>query len=87
MTRYFFHNAIDGTAFGDDDGEELPDIRSAQNAAIAILAETLPAKRDAFHDEKRFSVIVKDDAGRMVISITTTMIVDPTPLPEQPPLT
>lgn len=87
MTRFFFHNAIDGSAFGDEEGEELPDIRSAEHAAIAILAETLPAKRDAFHEEKRFSVLVKDDTGRLVISITTTMIVDPAPLPEAPPLT
>ena len=87
MARYFFHNALDGSAFGDQDGEELRDIRAAENVAINILSEMLPSKRDAFHDEKRFSVIVKDEAGRMVVSITTTMIVDPVPLPEEPPLT
>ena len=87
MTRYYFHNAVDGSALGDEDGDELPDISAAENAAIDILSQVLPCRRDEFHDEKRFSVNVKDDTGRIVVSITTTMILDPLPVPEQPPLT
>ena len=87
MTRYYFHNAVDGSSFGDEEGDELPDIRAAEDAAIYILSEMLPCRRDAFHKEKRFSVNVKDDTGRIVVSITTTMILDPLPVPEQPPLT
>ena len=87
MTRYYFHNAVDGSALGDEEGDELPDIRAAENAAIDILSEVLPCRRDDFHDEKRFSVNVKDEAGRIVVSITTTMIVDPAAEPTEPPLT
>lgn len=87
MARYFFHNAVGGSALGDDEGDELPDIKAAQNAAIDLLTEVLPCRRDAFNDEKRFSVNVKDETGRLVISITTTMTVDPVAAPEEPPQT
>lgn len=87
MARYFFHNAIDGSPIGDEDGEELPDIGAAQNAAVDVVSELLPLKRSDFVEQKRFSLNVKDDTGRLVISITATMTVDPTAVPEEPPLT
>lgn len=87
MARYHFHNAIDGSAVGDPDGEELPDLRAAEDMALVLLSEILPIKREEFEREKRFSVNVKDSTGRLVIALTTTMTVDGSPDPEAPPST
>ena len=74
--RYFFH-AGDGQPVTDIDGEEHADDRAAANAAVEILSEMLPERRDALWETLRFSVAVKDEAGRLVALLTTTALLDP----------
>jgi hypothetical protein len=84
MTRYYFH-AADGSAFRDADGEELPSLEAAKTIALEVLTEVLPLKSAEFWDAKKFSVAVKDDAGRLVAVLTTTATVDPTSRGDAPP--
>lgn len=84
MTRYHFHS-VDGTAFRDVDGEELRDLNEAKAVAIDVLAAALPAKQAQLWESRSFAVFVKDDAGRVVASLTTTAMSDPDPDPASAP--
>ena len=86
MPRYYFHTA-DGITVRDEDGEELPDLEAAKDVAIEVLSELLPAKARGLWETKTFSVSVKDEAGRLVASLTTVAILDPAPFPDAPPET
>ena len=69
MPRYFFHTQ-NGDVVRDDQGEELHGVEAAREEAVAVLGEILRYRGAAFWATRRFSVVVTDDAGRTVVSIT-----------------
>lgn len=75
MPRYFF-DTYDGDRFVPDyDGIDLPDLVAARTEAQRALPDLA---RDALPDgdERTFAVIVKDEAGKVVLRAALTLLVD-----------
>lgn len=71
MPRYYFHTQ-NGEIVRDDQGEELRGTEAAREEAVAVLGEILRYRAAAFWTTGRFSVVVTDDAGRTVVTVTAT---------------
>lgn len=69
MPRYYFHTE-NGDRIRDDQGEELAGVEAAREEAVTVLGEILRYRGGSFWDTGSFSVIVTDDGGRTVVSIT-----------------
>ncbi len=71
MPRYFFHTQ-NGDCIRDDQGEELKSIDAAREEAVAVLGEILRYRGASFWTTRAFSVIVTDDEGQTVVSVTAS---------------
>lgn len=71
MPRYFFHTQ-NGDCIRDDQGEELRSIDAAREEAVAVLGEILRYRGASFWTTRAFSVIVTDDEGQTVVSVTAS---------------
>ena len=71
MPRYFFHTQ-NGDCIRDDQGEELRSVDAAREEAVAVLGEILRYRRASFWTTRAFSVIVTDDEGQTVVSVTAS---------------
>ena len=71
MPRYFFHTQ-NGDCIRDDQGEELRSVDAAREEAVAVLGEILRYRGASFWTTRAFSVIVTDDEGRTVVSVTAS---------------
>lgn len=71
MPRYFFHTE-DGQLIRDEHGEELADMPAVRAEAVTVLGEILRYRGETFWETGDFSVIVTDDQGRPVASVTAT---------------
>ena len=71
MPRYFFHTQ-NGDCIRDDQGEELKSVDAAREEAVAVLGEILRYRGASFWTTRAFSVIVTDDEGRTVVSVTAS---------------
>jgi len=69
LPRYYFHTE-NGDRIRDDQGEELAGVEAAREEAVTVLGEILRYRGASFWDTGSFSVIVTDDGGRTVVSIT-----------------
>jgi hypothetical protein len=69
LPRYFFHTQ-NGDCIRDDQGEELRSVDAAREEAVAVLGEILRYRGASFWTTRAFSVIVTDDEGRTVVSVT-----------------
>ena len=73
MPRYFFDTDDGADRFQDDEGMDLPDARSARDAAVGSLPE-LSRDRLADGDHHRLTVRVRDEAGALVYSATLDLV-------------
>ncbi|KIC60703.1 hypothetical protein RM53_00935 [Brevundimonas nasdae] len=71
MPRYFFHTQ-NGDYIRDDQGEELRSVDAAREEAVAVLGEILRYRGASFWTTRAFSVIVTDDEGQTVVSVTAS---------------
>ncbi|MBC1182956.1 hypothetical protein HF680_09865 [Brevundimonas sp. WCHBH090558] len=71
MPRYFFHTQ-NGDCIRDDQGEELRSVDAAREEAVAVLGEILRYRGASFWTTRAFSVIVTDDEGQTVVSVTAS---------------
>lgn len=71
MPRYFFHTQ-NGDCIRDDQGEELKNVSAAREEAVAVLGEILRYRGSSFWTTRAFSVIVTDDEGQTVVSVTAS---------------
>lgn len=71
MPRYFFHTQ-NGDCIRDDQGEELRSVDAAREEAVAVLGEILRYRGSSFWTTRAFSVIVTDDEGQTVVSVTAS---------------
>lgn len=71
MPRYFFHTQ-NGDCIRDDQGEELKNVAAAREEAVAVLGEILRYRGASFWTTRAFSVIVTDDEGQTVVSVTAS---------------
>lgn len=71
VPRYYFHTQ-NGDTVRDDQGEELLDASAAREEAVAVLGEILRYRGASFWETRAFSVIVTDDDGETVVSITAS---------------
>ena len=71
MPRYFFHTE-NGDRIRDDQGEELRSVDAAREEAVAVLGEILRYRGASFWTTRAFSVIVTDDEGQTVVSVTAS---------------
>jgi hypothetical protein len=71
LPRYFFHTQ-NGDCIRDDQGEELRSVDAAREEAVAVLGEILRYRGASFWTTRAFSVIVTDDEGQTVVSITAS---------------
>lgn len=71
MPRYFFHTQ-NGNCIRDDQGEELRSVDAAREEAVAVLGEILRYRGASFWTTRAFSVIVTDDEGQTVVSVTAS---------------
>lgn len=71
MPRYFFHTQ-NGDCIRDDQGEELRSVDASREEAVAVLGEILRYRGASFWTTRAFSVIVTDDEGQTVVSITAS---------------
>ncbi|SEM71244.1 hypothetical protein SAMN04515666_12016 [Bosea lupini] len=72
MPRYFFHTRDGENVELDDEGTELPNEKAAKDAAKELLAglnlEKLPNG-----DHMELAVVVKDDAGADIYTVTLNL--------------
>jgi len=71
LPRYFFHTQ-NGDCIRDDQGEELRSVDAAREEAVAVLGEILRYRGASFWTTRAFSVIVTDDEGQTVVSVTAS---------------
>ncbi|MET3837854.1 hypothetical protein ABIB58_003219 [Brevundimonas sp. UYEF29] len=71
MPRYFFHTQ-NGDCIRDDQGEELRSVDAAREEAVAVMGEILRYRGASFWTTRAFSVIVTDDEGQTVVSVTAS---------------
>ena len=71
MPRYFF-DTQNGDCIRDDQGEELRSVDAAREEAVAVLGEILRYRGASFWTTRAFSVIVTDDEGQTVVSVTAS---------------
>jgi len=71
LPRYYFHTE-NGERVRDEQGEDLSDLDAAREEAVTILGEILRYRGATFWTTGSFSVIVTDEAGNAVVSITAT---------------
>lgn len=71
MPRYFF-DTQDGRRVRDPVGSILADDQAARREGLSLLGELLRDQGEEFWGTGRFSVIINDDAGRQVVTLTTT---------------
>jgi len=62
MPRYFF-DIIDGQAFPDNDGTDLPDLTAARLEAVRLSAEVLKEMPERFWMCEEWTMTVRDDIG------------------------
>lgn len=62
MERYYFH-VKDDASFEDEEGTVFPDMISARNAAVDMLAELLRFPGEQFWAQGSISVTVTDVSG------------------------
>ena len=63
MTQYFFDFRSGGVVSTDDEGQELPDVEAAHNAAIEALADALQDIVLQGQVDQRVVIDVRDDLG------------------------
>lgn len=75
MPRYFFDIEDGTTSMRDAEGSELADLRTAQREAAETLVEM---GRDVFRslDHGRLSATIRDDAGRVLLTLNLTLSVE-----------
>jgi hypothetical protein len=76
MPRYFF-DIHDDIEIIDQEGQELPNLRAARSKAAMALAE---AAKDELPDNgpaKDLTVIVRDEAGKVVLTTRLSFSSDP----------
>ncbi|WAC60322.1 DUF6894 family protein [Brevundimonas sp. SL130] len=69
MPHFYFHTE-NGDCIRDDQGEDLPDVDTAREEAVAVLGGFCGTRGAAFWETASFSVIVTDADGRTVVSVT-----------------
>jgi hypothetical protein len=68
MPMYFF-NTVDGRRYPDEDGTDLPDLRSVRRKATLVLAELLREQPLEVWESGRMGVEVTDESGAVVMSL------------------
>ena len=71
MPRYFF-DTKDGHCVRDPEGSVLDDAQAARREGLSLLGELLRDQGESFWETGHFSVIVTDDVGVQVVTLTTT---------------
>ena len=70
MQKYFFH--IDyGQPSPDIEGSLLPDLKSAQKAAVVLLGRILMDEGDVFWDKPNVVITVEDAGGEVLWTLET----------------
>ncbi|MDB5422049.1 MAG: hypothetical protein JWR59_1996 [Brevundimonas sp.] len=70
MPRYFF-DTKDGHCVRDPEGSILADADAARREGLSLLGELLRDQGEGFWKTGHFSVIVTDDVGAEVVTLTT----------------
>jgi hypothetical protein len=75
MPRYFFDIDDATTSMRDTEGSELDDLPAAQREAAETLVEM---GRDVFRglDHARLSATIRDEAGRVLLSVSLTLSIE-----------
>lgn len=68
MPLYFFHTQT-SSRVSDEEGMELPNMRSAQHEAIRTAGEMMRDGVDVFWGTRPWSVTVTNDAGLILLEI------------------
>jgi hypothetical protein len=68
MARFIFH--VEGHP--DDQEKDLPNIAAAKCLAVRYVGELICEKADSFWDEAEFSLIVMDETGLILFTLTLT---------------
>jgi hypothetical protein len=76
LARYHFH-IEDGVCFSDQDGSELPDLKTASATAIKVLAEHLQHQPADLWKDDCLQVHVTDDTGLKLLTLTVTAMFAP----------
>jgi hypothetical protein len=76
MARFYFHTE-DGRTCRDDIGTELPDLRSARNEAVVVLAQLIRADPDEFWRDGAFRLTVTDQVGLVLFALDLSGVRSP----------
>ncbi|CAN5305626.1 hypothetical protein BH10PSE1_BH10PSE1_13420 [soil metagenome] len=71
MPRYFF-DTKDGRRVHDAEGAIFKDAKAARQEGLTVLGEILRDQGESFWDTGRFSIIVTDETGGPVVTLTAT---------------
>lgn len=86
MARYFFH-LKDGVFAADDEGQELPNLAAAKDAAVQVLVDILKGDSCKFWDTESLQVIVSDANGLTLLSLDLSATLAPVlQLSKKPPV-
>jgi hypothetical protein len=73
MARYYFH-AEDGRCFEDEEGIELPDMKTAAATALKVLAEHLQSSPGDFWKHDILQVHLTDARGLKLLTLSVTAL-------------
>ena len=76
METYYFHTE-DGQFCHDDDGAELRNIEAAKAEAVQLMVETLHRSPAKLWDTGAFKVIVTDERGLTLFSVSVDATLAP----------
>ncbi|MGH6965131.1 MAG: DUF6894 family protein [Phenylobacterium sp.] len=76
MAMFFFHTE-NGRICRDAEGTELPDLRSARNEALVVLAQIVREDPDQFWRDRNFRLTVTDGAGLVLYLLDLSGISSP----------
>ena len=71
--KYFFH-VLDGQAYTDREGAELPSLQQARVEAVRILADFLGQKPEAFWRDDGFALTVQDARRVTLFTLQLTVV-------------
>jgi hypothetical protein len=68
MPRYFF-DIVDGQAFPDTEGTDLPDLAAARIEAVRLSAEVLKEMPERFWMSEEWTMTVRDQLGHPLFKL------------------
>ena len=83
VPRFYFHSVSAQHSISDDQGSDLPSLRSAHMHALGLIARSIRSRDQA--DKERWTVQITDDTGHLLLTVMFPFPGIRLPALEEPP--